>query len=193
MTITRKYVSPINNAQQEQAQINDALTNVYDYVDKNALGGTVTKVSTGTGLTGGPITGTGTVSMADTAVTAGSYTAADITVDKQGRITKAASHSLTTGTVTNVATGTGLTGGPITATGTVAVDQASTLHWTGPQTFDKPITPALTFATLPATPTPGQRALITDASAATFASKAAGGGANEVPLTYTTALGWIIG
>ena len=46
--------------------------------------GTVTSVGTGTGLTGGPITAAGTIALADTAVTAGSYTAANITVDAQG-------------------------------------------------------------------------------------------------------------
>mgnify|MGYP007032650917 FL=1 len=49
----------------------------------------VTEVATGTGLTGGPITGTGTVSLADTSVTPGSYVGADITVDAQGRVTSA--------------------------------------------------------------------------------------------------------
>ena len=54
-----------------------------------ASGSGVTSVATGTGLTGGPITSTGTISIANTAVTAGSYTAATITVNAQGQITAA--------------------------------------------------------------------------------------------------------
>jgi hypothetical protein len=90
--------------------------------------GTVTQVSTGTGLTGGPITTSGTVSLANTAVTAGTYgnatTVSQITVDAQGRITSASNVSIASGgvgTVTNVATGTGLTGGPVTSTGTISL------------------------------------------------------------------------
>ena len=54
--------------------------------------GTVTSVSGGTGLSG-TVTTSGSISLANTAVTAGSYTNASITVDAQGRLTAASSGS----------------------------------------------------------------------------------------------------
>ena len=90
----------------------------------NPYNGTITNVATGTGLSGGPITTTGTISLANTAVTAASYgsasNVASFTVDAQGRLTAASNTAISIGVAAvsgavpntrNVTASTGLTGG----------------------------------------------------------------------------------
>jgi hypothetical protein len=91
---------------------------------------TVSSIATGTGLTGGPITGSGTIALANipTATLLGNPTGGSAAPQSiglganlsivSGNLTAAGGGS---GTVTSVASGTGLTGGPITGSGTIAL------------------------------------------------------------------------
>ena len=99
-----------------EAYLNGAWTSL-------ASGSGVTSISTGTGLTGGPITSTGTISIANTAVTAGSYGSASktltATVNAQGQLTALAE--------TNIA----IADTQVSGLGTMSTQNASAVAITG--------------------------------------------------------------
>lgn len=94
--------------------------------------GTVTSVGTGAGLTGGPITSSGTISIPSAGVTNAMLANNSVTITAGsglsggGKVALGGTVTISNagGTVTSVGTGAGLAGGPITTTGTISIPSA---------------------------------------------------------------------
>ena len=122
-----------------EAYLNGAWTSL-------ASGSGVTSILTGTGLTGGPITSTGTISIADTAVTAGSYGGATktltATVNAQGQLTALAETPIA---ITNT---------QVSGLGTMSTQNANSVAITGGTISGTPISGSTgSFTTLAASST----------------------------------------
>ncbi len=93
LTINNSSVTPVKIAPGANGQLLTTVAGATAWTTPTF--GTVTSVAAGTGLTGGPITTTGTLGLTNTGVTANTYgnatNVSQITVDAQGRITSAAS------------------------------------------------------------------------------------------------------
>jgi len=153
-----------------------------------SLSGGVTLINTGTGLTGGPITATGTISLANTAVTAASYGSSTqvgtFTVNAQGQLTAAASVTITPAAIGAVASVSG-TANEITATGTsvVVLSLPTALTFTGKTvtggTFSLPIISSISNGGTITIPS-GTDTLVARTSTDTLTNKSISGSTNTL-------------
>jgi len=178
-------IDPMGAADYSPAGTAQLLAVPYALYAANAPATGVTSVTAGTGLNGGTITSTGTISLPNEGV-AGTYGSATtvpmITTDAQGRVTAVTNTLITAGagTVTSVSAGPGLAGGPITSSGSLSLGTAGTPGIYGSGTMVPVFTTDVYGRVTAVTNTP-----ITVAGSGTVTSVTAGAGLSGGTITTT--------
>lgn len=105
-----------------------------EYVDSIPIGGGVSQITAGTGLSGGTITTTGTIAIANTGVTAGSYRFGNFTTNAQGQLTNVSNGSPSTTTNRAIAVWGNTIGNSLLNTN-VTIDTSGNMTSNGASTF----------------------------------------------------------